>query len=387
MDFSEREDTKALRDLIQRFIEKEVPQELASKWDQEDHIPREMLQRLAELGLCALTVPEQYGGLGRDVMGMTAAIQELARRSYALAGIYIMNACYGSLNIAESGTDEQKERLLPGLCAGEILFSYGLSEPDAGADLASVQTRAVRQGDKVVINGFKRWCSGAGFSDYIYLLVRTGEPANRHKNLSFILVPTDLPGITIQSIGTIGVHGIPTNDVIFEDVTVPLDNVIGGEACWNKGWSLLAGPALEAEKLEIPALALGIAEAAVDEAWQYSQERKQFGTAICTFQSVRHTLAEVQTKLAACRLMMQQAAWKVHHGMASAVETSMAKLFICDTARDIVLACQQILGAYGYADGFAMERYARDILIMPIWGGSSAIQKNNISNLMGLPRK
>jgi len=387
VDFSESAESAALRDLLQRFLEKEVPAELAARWDREDHIPRDMLSRLAELGICGLTVPEEYGGMGRDVLGMVITIQELARRSYALAGLYIMNACYGSLNIAEAGTDEQKRRLLPELCAGKILFAYGLSEPDVGADLASVKTRAERRGDKIVINGYKRWCSGAGLADYIYMLVRSGEPEARYKNLSFVLVPPKAPGVTIQSIGTLGARGVPTNDVILDDVEVPFGNVIGGEAAWNQGWSLLAGPALEAEKLEVPALALGVAEAAVAEAWDYSQQRRQFGGPICAVQSIRHMLSDVQTKLSACRLMLMHAAWKVHMNHPSAVETSMAKLFVCDTARDIVLTCQQVLGAYGYAHGFAMERYVRDILVMPIWGGSSAIQKNNIANLMKLPRK
>jgi alkylation response protein AidB-like acyl-CoA dehydrogenase len=386
MDFGENEDIQGIRDLLQRFVAKEVPPELAARWDREDNFPREMIKRLAELGVCALTVPEDYGGMGRNVFGMVATIQELARRSTALAGIYIMNACYGSLNIAEAGTEEQKRRLLPGLCAGEILFAYGLSEPDVGADLASVKTRAERRGDKVIINGYKRWCSGAGIADYIYMLVRSGEVDARYKNLSLVLVPTGAPGVTIQALDTMGVRGIPTNDVILEGVEVPFANVIGGEESWNRGWSLLAGPTLEAEKLETPALALGVAEAAVAEAWEYSQQREQFGGRICAIQSIRHMLSDVQTKLAACRLMLMHAAWKVHNGLPSAVETSMAKLYVADTARDIVLTCQQILGAYGYAHGFAMERYVRDVLVMPIWGGSSAIQKNNIANLMRLPR-
>ena len=128
------------------------------------------------------------------------------------------------------------------------------------------------------------------------------------------------------------------------------------------------------------------AQSAVDEAWEYSQQRKQFGKAICAQQSVRHVLAEVQTKLQACKLMLMSAAQKVDAGEPSAVDTSMAKLFVSDTAKDIVLACQQVLGAYGYARGFAMERYVRDVLVMPIWGGSSAIQKNNIANFLRLPR-
>jgi alkylation response protein AidB-like acyl-CoA dehydrogenase len=387
LDFAENEDIAALRDLLQRFIQREATPEMAGRWDREDHIERDMLRKLAELGVCGLTVPEEFGGLGRRVIETVVTIVELAKRSTALAGLYIMNACYGSLNIATEGTPEQKQRFLPGLAAGEILFAYGLSEPDVGADLASVKTRAERRGDRVVINGQKRWCSGANFADFILMLVRSGDTEARYKNLSMVLVPTDAPGLTLERAGAMGVRGIPVNDVLLEDVEVPFADVLGGAAFWNQGWSLLAGPALEIEKLETPALALGVAEAAVAEAWEYSQQRKQFGAPICTIQSIRHMLSDVQTKLQACRLMLMSAAWKVDQRQPSAVDTSMAKLFVSDTARDIVLTCQQILGAYGYAQGFAMERYVRDALVMPIWGGSSAIQKNNIANLMRLPRK
>ncbi len=386
MDFNHDEDIEALRDLVRRFIDREVPPELAARWDREDHIPREMLNRIAALGVCGLAVPEEYGGLGRNVLGIVNTVLELGRRSTVLASLYIQNTCYGSLNIVELGSEAQKRALLPKLCAGELLFAYGLSEPDVGADLASVKTRAERRDDKLVINGAKRWCTGAAIADYIYMLVRTGEPDARHKNLSFVLVPPDAPGIRLEETGTMGLRGIPTNDVILEDVEVPLENVVGGPERLNQGWSILAGPALEVEKLGAPTIGLALADAAVAEAWEYSQQRVQFGAPICTLQSIRHMLADAQTKLAACRLMLMHAAWKVHTGQPSAVETSMAKLFLGDTTRDIVLSCQQVLGAYGYAHGFAMERYVRDVLVMPIFGGSSAIQKNNIANLMRLPR-
>ena len=387
MDFGEGEDTEALRDLIRRFLAREVTPAMAERWDREDHIPRDLLKCLAGLGLCGLTVPEEYGGMGRQVIPMVVTIVELAKCSTALAGLYIMNACYGGLNVAMEGTDEQKQRFLPGLASGDTLFAYGLSEPDVGADLASVTTRAERRGDSVVINGQKRWCSGANFADFILMLVRSGEADARYRNLSMVLVPTGAPGLTLERAEAMGVRGIPANDVLLDNVEVPFANVLGGEAKWNEGWSLLAGPALEIEKLETPALALGVAEAAVAEAWAYSQQRKQFGAPICTIQSIRHMLSDVQTKLQACRLMLMSAAWKVDQGLPSAVDTSMAKLYVSDTARDVVLTCQQVLGAYGYAHGFAMERYVRDALVMPIWGGSSAIQKNNIANLMRLPRK
>jgi alkylation response protein AidB-like acyl-CoA dehydrogenase len=387
MDFTDNEDVAALRAMLQRFMAHEATPEMAARWDREDRIGREMLVKLAALGVCGLTVPEAFGGMGRRVIDTVVTIVELARRSTALAGLYIMNACYGSLNIAMEGTPEQKARYLPGLLAGETLFAYGLSEPGVGADLASVRTRAERRGDTVVLDGQKRWCSGANFADHILMLVRSGDAEARHRNLSLVIVPTDAAGLTLVPGEAMGVRGIPVNDVILENVAVPFANVLGGERCWNAGWSLLAGPALEIEKLETPALALGVAEAAVAEAWDYSQQRRQFGAPICTIQSIRHMLSEAQTKLQACRLMLMSAASKVDQAVPSAIDTSMAKLFVSDTALEIVLTCQKILGAYGYAHGFAMERYVRDALVMPIWGGSSAIQKNNIANLMRLPRK
>lgn len=387
MNFEEPEHIGMLRDSLRRFVDDVAPMDLVAKWDKADAIPRELINKLGELGVCGLVVPEELGGTGRDIHAMTAVIEELARRSLALSSLYIMNTVYGSMNLVASATAEQQQRWLPDLVAGKTLFAYGLSEPDVGGDLASVRTTAERHGDRIVVKGFKRWCTGAGMADYIYALVRSGPADQRYKNLSFVIIPTDAPGISITSIETIGCHGVPTNDVAIDSVELPFDYVVGGEAGWNNGWSLLAGPALEAEKLQLPALALGIAEAAVAEAWQYSQERKQFGKRICGHQAVRHQLADAQTKLEACRLMLAHATWLVQEDKPSAVQTSMTKLYVAETTVEIVLSCQRILGAYGYAEGFGMERYVRDILVMPIFGGSSAMQKNNIANLMRLPRE
>jgi alkylation response protein AidB-like acyl-CoA dehydrogenase len=181
-------------------------------------------------------------------------------------------------------------------------------------------------------------------------------------------------------------RGPSTNDVMFDNVRIPRENVMGGFAMWNRGWEQLAGPTLEIEKLQPIAMAIGIAEAAVDEAWTYAQERVQFGVKICAHQAVRHTLAEVQTSLQACRLMLAGSIDLIDRGEPSAVQTSMTKLFVADTVVELVLKCQRVLGAYGYAQGFAMERLVRDALVLPIFGGSSAVQKGNIANLMMLPR-
>lgn len=387
MDFQEPEHITMLRDSLRRFVDQKAPVESVKVWDKRDLIPRELIGDLGNMGVCGLIVPEEFGGMGRDVHAMAAVIEELGRRNLALATLYIMNIVYGSMNLVASGTQEQKKRWLPGLVAGKTLFAYGLSEPDAASDLASVSTTVERRGDKILIKGYKRWCTGAGMADYIYALVRSGPADARRKNLSFVIIPTRAPGVKITAIPTIGCHGIPTNDVALDDVELPFDHLVGGEAGWNNGWKMLAGPALEAEKVQLPALAIGIAHSAVQEAWEYSQQRKQFGKRICGHQAVRHQLADAQTQLEACRMMMLHAVWLVQENRPSAVQTSMAKLFVAETTVQIVLNCQRVLGAYGYAEGFGMERYVRDILAMPIFGGSSAIQKNNIANLMRLPQE
>lgn len=380
----EPEHITMLRDTMRKFVAAELPREKARRLDREKRVDMESFRRLAALGVCGLTIPEEYGG-SRDLVAALAVIEELARRGMFLCGPFIHCAFYGGMNISENGSDEQKRELLPKLLRGEILFAYGLSEPDVGGDLASVTTRARREGDKVIINGTKRWCTGARFADYIYCLVKSDPEAPRYRNLSFLLVPKTTAGLTIQDIEHTGLRYAETCDVIFEEAAVPAANIVGGEAGWNHGWKILAGVSLEVEKLEITACALGIAATAVEDAWQYSQERKQFGRPICTHQAVRHSLVEARTKLQACRHMLYHAAWLANQGKPCSVESSMAKLFVGDTAVEIVLACQRVMGAYGCASEYDMERYVRDLLVMPIVGGSSNMQKNNIANRLGLP--
>ncbi|VVT01102.1 acyl-CoA dehydrogenase family protein [Hoeflea sp. EC-HK425] len=386
MDFGEPEHIGMLRESIRRMLDKHASREQMAKWDEEDKVPRALMEHIRDLGICGMTVPESFGGTGRDVLGTMVAVEELSRRSMVIATLYLMNSCYGSMNILASGSEEQKQRLLPQLADGQLLFAYGLSEPDVGSDLASVRTRAERRGDKVIINGTKRWCSGAEIADYIYALVRSGEPDARYKNLSLVLIPPTAKGVELTHIPAMGARGLNTNDVSLVDVEISIDDVIGGEDGWNNGWTRLAGPALEVEKLEVAAMALGIAAQAVDDAWEYSQQRKQFGSRICSVQSIRHMLADVQTKLAAARLMLYRGCWLADNNLPCSAETSMAKMYVCELGLDIVLTCQKVMGAYGYAKGFDMERYVRDMLLMPIIGGSTAIQKNNIANRMGLPK-
>lgn len=389
MNFEESEQTTLLRDTIRRFVDKEMPRELARQLDQKATYSKEVFAKLCQLGVTGLTVPEEYGGAGIDILSAIVVIEELAKRGTSLCGPFIHCAFYGGMNMVENASEAQKREYLPRLARGEILFAYGLSEPDVGGDLASasVTARLKEDGKTLVINGTKRWCTGARIADYIYTLVRSGPKEERYRNLSLVLVPTSLKGISIVDIDHIGLRYSETTDVIFEDVEVPLENVVGGPERLNKGWDLLVGRGLDVERLEITACALGIATAAVDDAWAYAQERQQFGRRICGHQAVRNMLVEAKTKLAACRHMLYHAAWLATEGKDCSVESSMAKLFVGDNAVDIVLGCQRVMGAYGCAREYDMERYVRDIVCMPIVGGSSNMQMNNISSRLGLPTK
>jgi alkylation response protein AidB-like acyl-CoA dehydrogenase len=378
MQAGEPEHITQLRDMLRRFVAREMPRGKAGEWDRANHFPRDVFARLAELGAMGLTIPEAHGGAGRDIPATMVVIEELSRRSLAVSVPYIMAACYAGMNLVECADAAQKAELLPKVAAGKLLFAYGWSEPDVGADLASVTTTAIRMGDHLVINGAKRFCSGARICDYIYTLVRSGPKEDRYRNLSFVLIPPDAEGVLIEPIEALGMKGAATTDVTFTNVRVPLANLVGGEGGWNRGWAMLAGPGLDVEKLEVAAISLGIAEAAYEDAWDYAHQRKQFGKAIATYQSIQHKLAQMATSVKTARLILYDAASLAQENQPCGMETSMAKLHATEVAKSVALECLTICGAYGYVKQFDVERYVRDALLMPIIGGSSAIQLNNI---------
>lgn len=373
-----------LRQQMRRFIAAKAPREKRRAWDREHTWPRDLFRELAGMGLCGLTIEEKYGGLGQDIVAAVAVIEELSAVGAFLSGPFIHCAFYGGMNISENGTEEQKRALLPKLAKGELMFAYGLSEPDVGGDLSAVTTRAHMEGDEVVINGAKRWCTGADFADYIYCLVRSGPAEEKRRNLSFVLIPPNTPGVTLSPIDHVNLRYTLSSDVFFENVRIPKANIVGGEAMWNKGWKMLAGRALDVEKIEISAAAFGVAQAAVNEAWAYAQDRTQFGRPISGHQAVRHALVDARTKLEACRHMLYHGARLAQAGEPCAVETSMAKLFIGETVGEIATLCQRVMGAYALSDAYDMERHVRDLMGMAIVGGSSNMQRNNIAALLGL---
>jgi alkylation response protein AidB-like acyl-CoA dehydrogenase len=377
---TESEDIRLLRDAVRRFVDQHMPREAARKWDKANIFPREVFAELGKMGVMGLTVPTEYGGQGVDIPATMAVIEELAKRSSAVACPYIMAACYAGMNLVESGSESQKRAFLPKVAKGEFLFAYGLSEPNVGGDLAMVETTARREGNRILLTGTKRWCTGAHIADYVFCLARTGPKEERYKNLTIFLVPPKSQGVTIRPLDHLGIRGVETNDAIFDDVELGEDAILGGPQMWNQGWKQLAGRALEVEKLELSAVALGLAEAACADAIEYAETRVQFGKPIGAHQAIRHTIADAKTKTLAMRLMLGHAAQLVQDRRPSALESSMTKLFCCEGAAEVTLACQRVMGAYGLSDLTDMVRYVRDAISLPIVGGSSNMQKNNIAN-------
>jgi len=317
-----------IRRQLHRYVAEYAPRDKRREWDKNSTWPRDVFKGIADMGLIGLTIPEEYGGMGQDIVGATAVIDELCQIGAFLAGPYIHAAFYGGMNLSENGSEEQKQALLPKIARGEMFLCYGLSEPNVGGDLASVETRADMDGDEIVINGAKRWCTGADWSDYIYCLVRSGPAEERYKNLTFVLIPTDTAGVSMQGIEHSNLRYTKSMDVYFDNVRLPKSAIVGGEGNWNKGWKMLAGRALDVEKIEITAVAYGIARAAVDEAWQYAGEREQFGKPISQHQAISHKLVTARTKLQAARHMLYHGAHLANEGEACSIETSMAKLFV-----------------------------------------------------------
>ncbi|MCB1748813.1 MAG: acyl-CoA/acyl-ACP dehydrogenase [Gammaproteobacteria bacterium] len=381
---TEAEHLREIRRQLRRFVAEKMPREKRVAWDRGHTWDRDLFSEIAAMGYIGLTVPESYGGVGIDIPAAVAVIEELAQGGPSLVGPYIHAAFYAGMNLVENGSQEQRADLLPLVVRGDLFLSYGLSEPDVGGDLAAVQTTARLDGETITLNGTKRWCTGADWADYIYCLVRSGAPDERHRNLSFVLVPTDGEGVRMAPLDHINLRYTASMDVYFDDVRLPRSAIVGGPPMWNKGWQQLAGRALDVEKIEVSAMAYGFARAALAEAWAYAQSRTQFGCAIAKHQAVRHKLVEARTRLSACRHMLYHAAELANRGLDCAVETSMAKLFVSDVGLEIALASQQVMGAYGLCGEYDIERNVRELLGMPIVGGSSDMQRNNLGRLLRL---
>ena len=372
MDFDLTDEQRMFRDTLREFVEKEIVP-VASEWEREDRYPTEIVETMKELGLFGITIPEEYGGLGIDMVSFTLVFEEIAKGWMGVAGI-LGSHSLASWMIARHGTQEQKDTYLPDLATGKRRSAIGLTEPDAGTDLQGIKTTARRDGDHYVINGTKTWITNARYADPLPVLVKTdasAEPA--HKGMSVILVEAGTPGFSVlKDIPKLGYKGTESCEILFEDCRVPVANLLGGVE--GRGMQqVLSG--LETGRLNVGARALGIAQAAYDAALVYSRERTAFGQPISDFQAIQIKLAEMATKIQAARLLLYWAASEADKGKRVDMQSGMAKLFASEVCVEVALEAMRIHGGYGYSKEFVVERLYRDAPLMTIGEGTSDVMR------------
>ncbi|MFL5894707.1 MAG: acyl-CoA dehydrogenase family protein [Thermoleophilaceae bacterium] len=363
---------RALRD----FAAKEVTPELREQVEN-DHHSDDLARKLAELGWWSLTIDDEYGGSGGSFFDAALFLEETARGQIPVAGYGVTLIVVGALN--RFGSEEQKQELLGNVTRGGVL-AIAMSEPEAGSDVGSLKTRARLDDGEWVLNGSKMWCSYAHKASHVLIVCRTGEGSEKHEGLSMILVPRETAGFTITPIQTLG--GEETNELHLDDVHVPESALLGSE---GNGWTqLMAG--LNNERVILAASALGLAQRAFDDALAYAKERKQFGRPVGTFQAIQHKFAEMATDLAQARLLVRFVARLTDEDPMRMLpqEASMAKLACTELAKRCALEGLQIMGGYGYAKEYPMERHLRSAVVTTIYGGTSEIQKNIIAKTLGL---
>jgi alkylation response protein AidB-like acyl-CoA dehydrogenase len=372
MDFDLNEEQRMWREAVHDFVAREVKPK-AHEVDESASFNWEATHKMGPLGLLGLNIPEAYGGAGVDAVSAAIAIEELGWGCGSTALAIAAHNGLGTAPIALFGSEEQKQLFLPPLASGEgKLAALALTEPGAGSDLKlGVRTQAVREGDTWILNGSKMWCTNASIADVIVTLARTNPHVGSH-SLSLIVVPTDVPGLQIgPAEKKMGLKGSPTHAITYENVRVPLANLLGEE-----GEGLIQTLiVLDGGRVGIGALALGLAQAAFEEAVQYAKLRETFGRPIAQYQAIQWMLADAATEIQTARLMVYYAAWLKSQGRSFTKEASMAKLFTTEMAERVCRNAIQIHGGYGYSREFPVERIYRDARLMTIGEGTSEVQR------------
>ncbi|PPS74042.1 acyl-CoA dehydrogenase [Streptomyces sp. 46] len=359
-----------LRDAVRSLAEAKIAPHAAAV-DEEARFPREALKALVANDLHAVHVPEEYGGSGADALATVIVIEEVARVCASSSLIPAVNKL-GSLPVILSGSEDLKKKYMTPLAKGEGMFSYCLSEPDAGSDAAGMKTKAVRDGDHWILNGVKRWITNAGESEY-YTVMAVTDPAKRSKGISAFVVEKSDEGVSFGAPEKkLGIKGSPTREVYLDNVRIPADRMIGEE---GTGFAT-AMKTLDHTRITIAAQALGIAQGALDYAKGYVQERKQFGKAIADFQGIQFMLADMAMKISAARALTYQAAAASQRVDADLTYLgAAAKCFASDVAMEVTTDAVQLLGGYGYTRDYPVERMMRDAKITQIYEGTNQVQR------------
>lgn len=366
-------------DTVSRFVrERLMP--LEAQVAEEGKIPDDVVQEMKDLGFFGLTIPEEYGGMGLTMEEEVLVAFELGRTSPAFRSLIGTNNGIGSAAIVFDGTEEQKQKYLPLYASGETIGSFCLTEPDVGSDSAAVKTTAVRDGDHYIINGTKRFITNAPRAGTFTVMARTDQSIPGARGVSAFLVDADLPGITLGPVDKkMGQAGSTTCDVIFENVRVPADALIGGKE--GEGF-ITAMKVLDRGRLHISAISVGAAERLIEDALRFAMERKQFGKPIAEHQLIQAMLADSKAEAYAARAMVLDAARKRDEGHKISTEASCCKLFATEMVGRVADRAVQIHGGAGYISEYAVERFYRDVRLFRLYEGTSQIQQIVIARNM-----
>ena len=364
------EEHKMLRDMVRDFARNEV-KPLSQELDEKGGFPYESVKKMAELGLMGIPWDEKYGGTGMDTMALVIAIEEIGKVCPSTSATMMAHTSLGTAPIAIFGTEEQKERYLPGLASGKKIGAFGLTEPNAGSDAGNTQTRAVLNGDEYIVNGEKAFCTNAGEAAvmiFTAVMVEDGE----EKGISAFVIDADTEGMSLNPPEKkMGWCGSDTRSVFFKDMHISKSAVLGNP---SKGFKQFL-KTLTGGRITIGALGIGTAQGAFARALAYSQEREAFGKPIHKFQGVSFKLSDMATQIEAARHLVYYAAWKKDRGLPVIKEAAMAKLFSSETAMMVTTEAIQVLGGYGYIKEYDVERFFRDAKILEIGEGTSEIQR------------
>ena len=370
------EEQEMMRKMVRDFAEKEIYPFVERM--EKGEFPREILRKMGELGLMGIPVPEKYGGAEMDFVSYIIAINEISRVSATVGVILSVHTSVGTNPILYFGSDEQKQRFLPKLASGEYLAAFCLTEAGSGSDAKSMKSRAVKKGDHYVINGSKMFITNGGEAD-VYIVFALTNPELGSNGISAFIVEKNSPGLVIgKDEHKMGLHGSRTVQLTFEDMHVPVENLLGKE---GEGFKI-AMANLDVGRIGIAAQALGIAEAALEAAVHYAKERQQFGKPIAAQQGIGFKLADMATNVEAARLLLYRAADLRAQGMKCGMEASIAKLFTSKTAVETAIEAIQVFGGYGYTEDYPVERYFRDAKVTEIYEGTSEIQRIVISKYL-----
>jgi glutaryl-CoA dehydrogenase (non-decarboxylating) len=375
VEFELNEQIQAVRDTASRFAQKEVLSRVEE--DERNHrFQRDLLGKMGELGFFGCPIPEEYGGSGMGFLAHAVVTEEISKVSGSLRAAFNMQTMGTAREIYQYGNEEQKKRYIQRLVSCELLGCIGITEPDAGSDVGSIRTKAVRDGDVYTLNGAKTWITYAQVADLGITYAYT-DPSVRYKGLSVFIVDLDSPGIaTVPTADKLGWHACPTGEIVLEDVRVPAENLLGEE---GRGFSYCMG-SLDNTRLTAAAGAVGVSQALIDESIRYAREREQFGRAIGEFQMVQEEIARMVVETEAARLLTYRCAAQKDAGIRNTLETSMAKYYSCEAASRVADSALRILGAYGYSSEYPVERLFRDAKLYQILEGSANIHKIIISN-------